>query len=77
MKRTPTPKRFRTMRDGVEISLAGGVALKPGNFLIGDHRCCDCGLTHRHRYRITSRGTLKLTSWRLPKNTARNLRGKK
>lgn len=54
----------RQAYDGVEVSLAAGVALKPGNSISGEIICCGCGLTHIHRYRITRRGTLKLTAWR-------------
>ena len=57
-------KRFRQAYDGEEISLAGGVALRPGNTISGEVKCCKCGLVHIHRYRITKRGTLKLTTWR-------------
>jgi len=57
-------QRFRQAFDGVEISLAAGVALKPGNTIYGEVKCCKCGLVHTHRYRITKRGTLKMTAWR-------------
>lgn len=57
-------RRVRQMKDGVEYSLAAGVALRPGNSISGEVTCCKCGLTHTHRYRITKRGTLKLTAWR-------------
>lgn len=56
--------RKRLMIDGKEYSLAAGIALRPGTSIVGDVECCRCGLVHTHRYRITSRGTLKLTSWR-------------
>lgn len=63
MKAIKRNGRFRQAYDGEEISLAAGVALKPGNAIYGELRCCRCGLTHTHRYRVTRRGTLKLTTW--------------
>lgn len=54
----------RKMEDGKEYSLAAGIALRPGTSIFGEITCCKCGLTHTHRYRITKRGTLKLTAWR-------------
>ena len=57
-------RKFRQAFDGVEISLAAGIALKPGNVIYGEVRCCKCGLVHTHRYRLTTRGTLKMTTWR-------------
>ena len=57
-------KAFRQMQDGNEVSLAAGVALRPGTAIFGEVKCCDCGLVHTHRYRLTKRGTLKMTSWR-------------
>ena len=60
-----TARKFRQVYDGVEVSLAAGVALKPGNAIFGLAQCCDCGLVHKRRYRITKRGTLKMTSWRV------------
>lgn len=56
------------MRDGVEVSLAAGVALRPGRAIEGEVTCCGCGLVHLHRYRLTKQGTLKLTAWRKDKH---------
>lgn len=56
--------KSRQMVDGEEVSLATGIALRPGTSIWGKVTCCRCGLTHTHRYRISKRGTLKLTSWR-------------
>ena len=61
-QRTKNP---RQVYDGEEISLAAGVALLPGkNAVQGESTCCNCGIVHLRRYRITKRGTLKMTSWR-------------
>jgi hypothetical protein len=60
-----TLNRMRTARDGEEVSLAGGVALRPGSGRVrGQMICCDCGLVHIHEYRITKRGTLMLRTTR-------------
>ena len=64
MKKAAMKIGARQMYDGVELSLAAGIALRPGKQIIGDVKCCRCGLVHTHRYRITKRGTLKLTAWR-------------
>jgi hypothetical protein len=70
--------KYRRWRDGAELSFAAGVALLPGkNTVSGHFACCDCGLVHIHKYRITKRGTLKITSTRDAKATAELRRRRK
>lgn len=53
--------KFRKIHDGEEFTqnLNEGLLLK----------CCDCGLTHRIRFKAKSPNTIGITMWRHPAKT--------